>query len=202
MLIQLEVSGSKPIRRGQNFWWKKILEFSAETSMFTAAQLDGASDPYNEEQLRLFLRKLVKAGFIERLPTRLREYRLLRRQSQCPGLTDDGRETAYLTRLQNMWNVIRRKRNGFTVMEVVIEASTETHPIKRHWAYMYITRLEMAGLLKVTTPNRGGHNQRIYVLLGSANSGPKPPRRMSATLIYDPNRDLVLGEVVAEEDRT
>lgn len=203
MQVRIDVAGARPLRNGSAFWWEKILEITRTGTEFTYQQLDGASDPYHEKHLGMFLRKLEDAGYIERTSSEGgRVFRVVIRQSQCPIIDAEGRESRVGIRLQNMWNVIRRKRGGFTVDELAIDASVEGAVVARNTAKQYCLMLERAQLLVVQKAGKRGENRNIYVLKGSANTGPKPPRRMSAKLVFDPNRNAVLGDVIAEEDRT
>ncbi|WP_137136648.1 hypothetical protein [Rhizobium sp. FKY42] len=202
--VRIDVSGSRPLRNGSAFWWQLILDMTREGQSFTYADLDGASEPYHEKQLGMFLRKLEKAGIIERTPTTesARTFRLIKRQSQCPVVSVNERESLMGKRLQAMWNVMRRRRGGFTVDELTIDASTDDAIVARNTAKQYCLLLHRAGLLVLQKAGKRGENRNIYVLKGSANTGPKPPRRMQAKFVFDPNSNQVLGDLIAEEDRT
>jgi hypothetical protein len=203
MLVKIETAGAKPLRHGSAFWWETILGTTREKPTFTYAEIDGASDPYNEKSLGIFLRKLEKAGFIERVkPGGARVFRVVKRQSQCPVVTAEGQDCGNAVRLQNMWNVMRRRRTGFTVDDLAVDASTDSAVIARNTAKQYCLLLVRAGVLAVQKPGKRGEGRNIYVLKGSAASGPKAPRRMAAKLVFDPNRNIVLGDVIAEEERS
>lgn len=202
--VRLDVTGARPLRNGSAFWWATILELTRDGKPFTFAALDGASEPYHEKYLGQFLRKLEKAGYIERVPTQetVRTFRLLKRQSQCPVISEDASESRIGIGQQAMWNVMRRRHGGFTVDELALDASTDDVVIARNTAKQYCLLLERAGLLVVQKAGKRGETRNIYVLKGSANTGPKPPRRMRARFVFDPNRNQVLGDVIAEEDRS
>lgn len=203
MQVKLDVTGARPLRNGSVFWWQTILDLTRDENEFSYQQLDGASDPYHEKYLGQFLRKLETAGFIKRASTdNSRVFSLVVRQSNCPIITATGKEVLIGKRLQNMWNVIRKSRGGFTVEELALDASTEGAVVARNTAKQYCLMLQRAGILVVQKAGKRGESRNIYVLKGSANTGPKPPRRMKATLVFDPNRNAVLGDVTAEEDRT
>lgn len=203
MLVKIDVAGASPLRNGSEFWWATILDATRDKPNFTYAEIDGASDPYNEKTLGMFLRKLEDAGYIVRVgEENARVFAVAKRQSQCPIITRDRRDSQIGKRQQNMWNVMRRRKSGFTVEELVVDASTEDAVIQRNTAKQYCLMLHRAGMLAIQKNGTRGKGRNIYVLRGSANSGPKPPRRMKATLVFDPNRNAVLGDVIAEEDRT
>lgn len=201
-VVKLSIENAQPLRYGAEYWWSCILDLTREGAGFTYAQLDGLSDPYHERYLGRFLRKLETARFIEKNPFAdgKRSYILLRRQSHMPVITLDRKESRVGQRLQNMWNVMRRRRGGFTVEELALDASTDDVVVARNTAKQYCLLLARAGMLAVQTPGKRGTGRNIYVLRGSANTGPKPPRKMKATMVYDPNRGAIIGDVLAEED--
>lgn len=201
MRIHLKLKATtQPVRTGQDFWWSTILNATREKETFTFKEIDGACDPYHEKPLEHFLRKLEKAGFIARAGKE-RVWSLVKRQRHCPVLAKDG-ESRVGARQQNMWNVMRRRRQGFTVDELRIDASTDDAEVTVNTAKRYCKLLANAGILKVQKQGARGAGRQTYVLTGSGNSGPKPPAKMLAKFVYDPNRNVVLGDIDAEEDLT
>jgi hypothetical protein len=200
--ITLTIANARPLRYGAEYWWSCILDLTRDGAGFSYADLDGLSDPYHDRYLGQWLRRLEHAGFIAKVEAGERSYRLIKRQSQTPVIGTDRKESRFGQRLQNMWNVMRRRRSGFTVDELALDASTDDLVVARNTAKQYCLLLARAGMLAVQTPGRRGEGHNIYVLRGSANTGPKPPRKMKATMVYDPNREVVIGDVLAAEDRT
>lgn len=191
----------KPLLYGAEFWWSQMLDLTADGQSFSYADLDGRSAPYHEQYMGLFLVKMERAGFIERAgEDDARVYRMVKRQRNCPVIGKNGKESKVGLGQQNMWNVMRRRRGGFTVQDLMIEASTDEVQLARNTAKQYCMRLERAGLLVKQKAGKRGEGRNIYVLRGSANTGPKPPRKYSATLLIDQNTHCVIGDVTAEED--
>lgn len=200
--VTLTIADARPLRFGAEYWWSCILDLTREGSSFSYADLDGLSDPYHDRYLGRFLRKLEDAGFIAKVVDGSRVYTLTKRQSQVPVIGVDRKESLVGRRLQNMWNVMRRRRSGFTVDELALDASVDDLVVARNTAKQYCLLLARAGMLAVQAAGKRGEGRNIYVLRGSANTGPKAPRKMKATLVYDPNREIIVGDAVAEEDRT
>lgn len=198
MFLDLTVTNVKPQRRGHRYFWKVIMETTANgNDRFVARDILGKCDPNQRKHLWAFLQSLTKADYVEQLPSgKEQEYRLLRRQSDCPLITKDGKESPHGKGQQQMWNVMRRERTGFTVGDLAIAASTDEVGVTRNTAGTYCKLLHRCGVLVLQNDEDG---QSYYVLKGSANSGPKAPRKMAATVIYDPNREQIIGDVVAEE---
>jgi hypothetical protein len=203
-ILKLTVSSATPLRHGLDYVWSAILDLTREGSTFTFGDIKGVCDQGRIGRVRLDLTKLEKAGFLERLPAErskgARPYRLLIRQSDTPRLRTGGESGSDAgLRIQHMWNVMRRARNGFTSADLAIDASTDTVKVSYPYAVQYCRLLEQAGMLKRQAAPENGTGRHIYVLLGSANTGPKAPRRYKATLVFDENRGRVVGPVVAEE---
>ncbi|QND45334.1 hypothetical protein HB780_06180 (plasmid) [Rhizobium lusitanum] len=198
MFLDLTVVNVKPQRRGNRYFWKVILEATADgNDRFAVRDILDKCDRDQRKTLIVFLQLLAKAGYAEEVPSEKdRYFRLLRRQSDCPSLTRDGKESSHGKCQQQMWNVMRRERGGFTVADLAIAASTDDIGVNRHTAGLYCRVLHRCGVLALRKDEDG---QNYYVLKGSANTGPKAPRRMAATVIYDPNREQIIGDVVAEE---
>lgn len=204
-ILHLALSGTKPVMGGFDFFWQAILaRTSAEKPEFTYRQIDGACKPGFERLLKRFLTLLVKAGFVEVLQERTsirdgRLYRLKLRQASTPILTDDGAIGAKGRKQQNMWNVMRRAHQGFTIEELAISASTDDVVVTFRCAKAYVLRLINAGVVIVQKRRGGGAGPNTYVLRGSANTGPKAPKVYRTDFMYDPNTGLVLGDAVADE---
>jgi hypothetical protein len=204
-VLNLTIAESRLIRHGADYWWSCILDITRSAELFSFKELDGLSDPYKERYLGRFLMKLERAGFIEKgtgamSTASARVYRLLKRQSQTPVISFDSKQSVVGQRQQNMWNVMRRRHQGFTIDDLVLDASTEDAIVARNTAKQYVMLLERAGILVVTKRFKPGRGCNIYVLKGSANTGPKPPSKMKASMVYDPNRGVIVGAVTAEED--
>ncbi|MGD9476114.1 hypothetical protein [Shinella sp. G-2] len=204
-LLKLSVSGTTPIQHGMDHMWSVILDLTRETDVFLYSDVTGRYDQAHRTRVANDLAKLVACGFLERLqekasPRGARPYRLLQRQSETPVLRDDGKGRSTVGQgLQNMWNVMRRARGGFTVNDLAIEASTDDCVVKYDNANSYCRALERAGILKKMKAGKGSTGRALYVLLGSANTGPKPPRRYKASFILDENQNRIIGPAEAEE---
>lgn len=205
-VLKLTISDARPVRRGQEYFWSLILDLTRETDVFTYADVKGMCDQDALVKLRDMLRKLEKAGFLGRLPEvgkhGRRPYRLLRRQSECPVLTNGSVESKRGRGIQHMWNVMRRARHGFTAVDLAVDASTDDVVVSYYYAKQYCALLKRAGILGIQRTGQRGVGGNVYVLLGSANTGPKPPRPYRARFVYDPNRCAIVGAVTAEEENT
>lgn len=202
-ILELTVTDAKPLRHGMDYLWSVVLDLTRDQDTFFFRDVQGRCDQSHLIRVRLDLAKLVNGGFIERLPAErakaARPYRLLKRQSKTPLLrTDGGSESTAGFGMQHMWNVMRRARSGFTVPELALDASTDDVKVTYQNAYQYCQLLERAGILKIQHTGERGRGS-TYVLLGSANTGPKPPRRYKAVMVYDQNRNRIVGSVEAEE---
>lgn len=203
-LLMLTVSDAKPLRHGMDYLWSLILDLTRETDTFTYWDVRGRCDQSHLVRVRLDLVKLVNAGFLARLPASRpkgqRPFRLLKRQSTTPKLTTGATgESKVGLGIQNMWNVMRRSRGGFTVADLAIDASTDDVTVSHQHAKQYCRMLERAGIIRKQRVGQRGVGRNIFILLGSANTGPKAPRRYKSTMIFDENQNRVVGPVEAEE---
>lgn len=203
-ILQLTISDAKPLRHGLDYLWSLILQLTQESDTFLYRDIKGMSDQDRLNQIVIDLGRLEKAGYLGRLPAQrlkgARPYRLLRRQSETPVLRADGEGDSLVgSGIQNMWNVMRRSLQGFTVSDLAIDASTDEVTVSHQHAKQYCLLLERAGILRKQRTGERGVGRNVYVLLGSANTGPKAPRRYKATFVYDRNRGRVVGPVAAEE---
>ncbi|MFC6444596.1 hypothetical protein [Shinella zoogloeoides] len=202
--LEFIVSGAKPLRHGTDYVWSLILELTRDGDTFLYRDLAGMCDQKRLSRVRVDLRNLVAAGYLARLPEErpkgTRPYRLLKRQAETPNLrVDGGGESTFGRGIEHMWNAMRRAHNGFTTADLAIDASTDEVSVSHQHAKAYCLLLERAGLLKRLSSSRGGVGRTVYVLLGSANTGPKPPRRYKSTFVYDENKGRVIGAPTAEE---
>lgn len=199
ILLRIKTEGVKPILKGSDHFWEVLLAKTQDGSTVTFDDIDGACSPGQETSVRFFLQKLIKAGIVEKIEGRQHRYRLLKRSSQCPIVTRDGKPSTIGQGRQNMWNVMRRSRLGFTAPELAISASTDDVRVTEGAAKAYCQLLKKAGILILQTPGKPARSHNSYVLRGSANTGPKCPRILTSRMVFDRNTGQIVGDVIAEE---
>jgi len=199
--VNVRISDVRPVRAGRDYFWQKLLEASRDGGSATPKELRGVCDPGHEQALRSFLKRMHDAGHVERLGDRPPyRFRISNPQRDCPLVSSEGKPSLRGRAQQQMWNVMRRARLGFTMEQLTIDASTDDVIVGHETASSYIRLLVRAGVVKVSCDARKSAD-KVFVLTGSGNTGSKAPRRMRAAFMYDPNTGAVLGEVVAEEER-
>ncbi|WP_428429501.1 hypothetical protein [Pararhizobium sp.] len=204
MIQRLSVEGNKPLRGGADFFWATIIaKTTPEQPLFSYSDVDGACSPGHERNLKEFLRRLVTAGYVsvanERDWLKGRSYRVEKRQRDTPTLAGKGGQGKQGLAQQQMWNVMRRQPTGFTVASLAIDASTDEVVVSPSGAKEYCRRLANAGLLAILQAGKNGTGANVFVLRGSANTGPRAPKRYRADLIYDPNSEKIVGDLLVEE---
>ncbi|CDZ32180.1 Hypothetical protein NGAL_HAMBI1145_09510 [Neorhizobium galegae bv. officinalis] len=198
--VNLLVQGVRPVRAGRDYFWQKLLEASRDGGSATVKELLGVCDPGHDGALRSFLARMYDAGHVERLDDRPPyRFRISKPQRDCPLISSEGKPSQRGRAQQQMWNVMRRARLGFTVEQLVIDASTDDVIVGYETARAYIRLLVRAGVVKISRDAQNTKD-KVFVLTGSGNTGSKALRRMRAAFMYDPNTCTVLGEVVAEEE--
>lgn len=204
-ILALKVTPGEPVQRGNDHYWRvmRALTEADRERPFDLADVLGFCIRGDRKSLRDFLRRLEKAQIVAG-PFENTEgglyWRLIKRPMLLPHLDGDGRP---LTSGQDaMWNAIRAL-GSFDADELALAASTEICAIAVITAASYLRRLNDAGYLKIERPSMAGRSPRktIYRLKPSMNTGPLAPKILRTKLVYDPNRNAVMGPVVAEEDR-
>lgn len=100
---------------------------------------------------------------------------------------------------RNIWNTMRNLRQ-FTARELEAHGATDTVPVSQAQAEKFLRFLLAVGLAAEAgqkgRPHWGSRGKKlagVYRLLPSANTGPEPPQRFVARVLFDPNRKAVLG---------
>jgi hypothetical protein len=201
-MINIKVAGVRAVRSGSDYFWSKLLEASRDGGSMSLVELRGVCDPGHAGAVTSFMKRMLDAGYVERSgekpPYR---FRIVKPQRDYPLVTADGRPSLQGRSQQQMWNVMRRERLGFTIDQLVIDGSTDEVRVTDAAASSYVGLLVRAGVVKITREGKT-QKERWYVLTGTGNTGPKAPRRMRSTFMYDPNSSTVLGDLLAQEDRS
>lgn len=197
MVLQLHVARAEILTRGQDHFWKVMRAIQAEGLPITAREVALRSNEGKRSNIPAFLRGLVRAGFVEK--TAPGAYLIVRPQARTPRLSRDGRQ---MSRQQDMWNVMRGPlaREGFTARDLRAWGSTDEAPIALETAKAFISRLSAAGYLTEVAPGRA-FQLSVWRLRPSMNTGPLPPRILRTRVVWDQNRNALMGEVLAEEER-
>lgn len=207
IVLKLTVSNPQRILRGQAFFWSTMRQLQAEGRPITINAIYMASNERHRTTISSYVRRLEELGFVERTgeviatrsPKQAICYRIVRDQATAPAVTKEP-EPRQGRAQQNMWNVMRRAKGGWTASELALDASTDDVQVPRNTALAYSVRLQDAGMLVVVDMGAPGRERR-WRLKGSADTGPKPPKVLRSRLVYDQNRDIIVGPVVAEEER-
>lgn len=207
-VLKLKIGRTERLLRGQDHFWSVMREKSRYGVPFSVGDVLALSDEDHRSSIADYFRKLEKAGHIERTGERTIQFlnrpeplfRISRNQTAAPKLTRDGKAGSQGRSQQFMWNVMRRSAGGWTASELAISASTDDVHVTRNTALAYCVRLSSVGMLVVVDKGKPGHERR-WRLKGLANTGPKPPMILRSKMVYDQNTELVVGDVLAEEDR-
>jgi hypothetical protein len=199
-ILSLKVSPGEPVRRGSAHFWSVIRDLTAadRKASFGITDIRIRCDGVEASTIHGFLRLATKVGFLvetisgDRWTTR---WSVIKRPTRLPHITADGRVVGSGT--EAMWNAMRAL-GSFTAPELSVAASTEETPVAPETAKSYTALLARAGYLKV---ERAGNPRRpsLYRLKPSMNTGPEAPAILRTKLVFDRNRNEIIGRVVAEE---
>lgn len=197
MALRLRVDRAEVVLRGQDHFWRVMRAIQAAGLPITAREVALRSNEGKRSDIPAYLSRLARAGFVER--TGRGAYRIARQQTRTPRLSRDGRQTS---RQQDMWNVMRGPlaREGFTARDLMVWGSTDETPIALETAKAFIQRLSAAGYLLQLAPGKA-FKLSLWRLRPSMNTGPLPPRILHTRVVWDQNRNALMGEVLAEEER-
>lgn len=202
IFLPLKLKG-KPVLRGHEHFWSIIMARHHVGDTFSIRDIDLASNA-NTETVRDFVRRLVKAGLIEEVagaPAMIDvRYRSLVIQSSAPRVRRDGSVIESLSGTRCMWNLMRApmSRGGFTYRDLVHWSKTDETAITATTAKTYIQMLSAAGYLIQTDAGKPG-TPATWRLDPKMNTGPQAPMILRTKLVFDPNRQEVMGSADAEE---
>lgn len=208
LVLKLTVGKTDPVLRGQDHLWRVIRTLGADERNFTAAQVAAVSQEPHIGTVTSFFRRLALAGFLSKVGSlrsashgRLEQlYRLDRNPEETPIVSADGTTQRPRSARQQMWNIMRGAagRGGFSYLDLVALASTEDVVVEANTAKSFIQELKGAYLVQL---DRGGAGRpAIWRLRPAMNTGPLPPMTLRAKVVFDQNRQRVVGDVLAEEE--
>jgi len=203
VILQLMIGKSCPVLRGRDHYWSVIMDFAMREETFIARDVFGKSNVPDSGDIRAFLKCLTLAGYVESTGENPVSYRVIKKQAATPRVRPDGSVIEGVGRNQAMWNLMRGPvgRSGFSADDLVQKASTDEVKISVDCAKRYIKRLDDAGYL-VLRQKGGKHRPPEWRLLPHMMTGPDAPKVLKSRMVYDPNRQQMVGEVLAEEEQS
>ena len=97
------------------------------------------------------------------------------------------------------WTAMRTL-GPFTLPELAAAASTDECVVPLRTAEAYVRVLMDVGMIVAVVPYKRGGNGRavgakpgVYRLLKSKDIGPLPPKVFKASIVFDPNREKIIG---------
>lgn len=194
------------VPHGPAHYWAVMRRLTREQKTFTVADLYGQTNGVSLVAVRQYLLGCVEAEWVERVgeqycskghrPQNL--YRVIKTSAHAPVIPsrkgDKGNKG--LTK-QQLWTAMRTMRT-FMIRELSVAASTDDHVVSHAAAAKYVQHLARAGALVMTDDGRGCA-PATYRLKKSADTGPNPPMILNASIVFDTNKNRVVGEAVANE---
>ena len=201
IVLKLTVDKHNPMR-GIDHYWSVIMRHELAGKTFTAKDIDGASRS-RLDNIKDFLRRLLRAGLIERVGRNDNGelvYRALVRQEATPKVRRDGTVIESASGQKCMWNGMRSPmhRQGFTATDLAQWSSTDETRITVSTAKSYIKTLAKAGYL-IEVRASTSRQQSIWRLAPGMNTGPLPPMILRTKSVFDQNKNQIVGPVVTEE---
>ncbi|ADZ70091.1 hypothetical protein [Polymorphum gilvum] len=206
--LELKVTAGTPVYRGHDHYWSVIRDLGAGGGLFTRDEVCKRCNDPTDRCIDDFLGRLKKAGYLKVVrsefgPTarggkaRADVYELLKRPAQTPIVNRDGSIGTQGLGQAQMWTAMRSLPH-FTKHELAIVASTELVRVAVEAASRYARLLEKAGYLQVVRGGRPG-TPRVWRLKPSMNTGPQAPKILTGKVVWDANRQQVMGTMDAVE---
>lgn len=203
MVLKVKADGA-PILYGIEHYWRVMRALGADGGAFTVRQIFDHSNCSSQSAIRDYLRRLIQAEYVEALGLATDDdgiervsYRLLKRPRTAPSLRRDGSAGRQGRGQAQMWNAIRGL-STFTAQEIAVAATTDECVIAATTAKSYLLTLARAGYLSTAEP--GGPNKpTVWRLKPSMNTGPLAPKILRAKLVWDANREKIMGDLLATQ---
>lgn len=199
-ILKLRIrASSRPLQTGNTHFWRVIRDLDKQGDWSVEDVYRRSGDAHRKAVVD-YVKRLTRAGIAREITTAPpRRYELLSRPAAVPIINRDGTIGRQGAGVRQMWTAIRALRT-FTYRDLVVAATTEEVSVEAHTAKAYLQRLDAAGYLRTIDPGKPG-TPRTYALKRSMDTGPEAPRILRTKFVWDPNRNQVMGEPEAEEDR-
>lgn len=181
--------------------WQAIRDLDAvapwtTTMVAAAAEQAGVAPSYAKDYVRRLKRAGIAAQVERSAWSNTVYFRLRTSPTAAPRLTREGDAHAPRGREQ-MWCAIRALP-AFDYRELAFAASTDLVAIEETSAKSYVQHLAHAGYL--TLLKKGSAvRPAVWRLNPRMNTGPAAPRILRSEMVWDQNRNEVMGRVIAEE---
>lgn len=195
IILALRVDQTKNIKRGQDYLWQVIRDLTAadRNRPIFLSEIMKQMAGTDASAVKLDLVRMVKAGLIAPQTSAAGPcWQALKRPTKLPALGKEG--LAVRSAQDAMWAAMRALK-VFDARELSLAASTEDRAVPLWTAKSYLRRLDTAGYLTVTRAATKGPGGRTatYRLKPSMDTGPEAPRILRTRMVYDPNRNEVMG---------
>lgn len=181
------------VPRGTEGYWKIIKELD-EAGPWTITMVEDRSNVVRDS-IRDFVRRLVKAGFAEKVGTAPQRgtgkspsttYQLRKKPLMAPRLDRDGRERDEVQR-ETLWRAMKML-GTFDAAEL----ARVTEKVAQHIAYKYLLALNGAGIVAPIEAGASLRSTRFRLVM---NLGARAPIVTKVEqLVFDPNSGKVIGE--------
>ncbi|KQZ14337.1 hypothetical protein ASD44_09825 [Mesorhizobium sp. Root554] len=202
IILKLTVGSTTVVNRGLDHTWAVIRRLGKDGATFSACDVCRASND-SRGTISEFLRRLSLAGFVRPAGETVgpkgvnrKLWLLMQSPARRPivtrtgGLSDAGKSR------QQAWNFMRgpMSRQGFTLADLTVYATTSEVAVTLAAARSFVRGLKQGGYLV----DLGGRPKQ-WRLKPSMNTGPLPPAALESQVVFDRNRNMVFGDIVARE---
>lgn len=182
---------------GFTAYWNVILALD-EVGPWTVKAVDGRLNA-KRNGIKSFVARLVQAGIaeiVDSAPVSGRgfprtRYRLVHRPAQVPRIGRDGKEAPEAA-AETVWRTMKMTKS-FTSVEL----AEMVDGINRNTIGEYLRWLALVGVVAEAGREPGKNGAVRYILV--ENIGSRAPKILRARLVFDPNSNVILGEIDTAE---
>lgn len=180
------------VPRGHAGIWQVIRDLD-KAGPWTIPDVHGETNIRQKKTVADYIGRLTRGGFAKCLGQRptpnngvaTKVYQLIKRPSDAPVLRRDGTPLE-LPAQQRMWTAIRSLKR-FSRDDLGFAASSSTGPVPTETVKRYCTHLAAAGYLV-------SEGERNYRLKRSMDTGPQAPKILRLHVVWDANKNEVVGD--------
>lgn len=203
-ILALKLNDYELRPRGNDQLWKVMREVGSNGRTFTVKDIEKQTRRQRFQDVQDYVRRLEKANILECVGKieagawkGSRQFKLAAAPRLTPSVDRSGKQVFRHRGQTQMWNAMRSLER-FSKHDLALSASTEECDVKVSTAQRYIGALKTAGYFLILQESRPGH-AAYYRLRPDMKTGPLPPRILRTKVVYDQNRNEIVGPVEFDE---
>lgn len=203
-ILALKLNDYELRPRGFDQLWKTMREVGTDGRVFTIRDIERNTRRQRFQDVQDYVRRLEKANILSCVGAvrdgawkGAKQYTLLSAPRMTPSVDRSGKQVFKHRGQSQMWTAMR-SMDQFSKHDIALSASTEECEVKVSTAERYIQALKAAGYFLIVQESRPGR-AAYYRLRPDMKTGPLPPRILRTKVVYDQNKNKIIGPVEFNE---